>query len=101
MAVLLEIIGLHIVAGGQAAAGAGRIIVGKHVLAKRCEFRIFPNVQDVLPGQIAEYFGLYRLVPAAGKTFVAMPQKVAGGDVAVPRYEGTPFLDKAAFPLFL
>lgn len=34
VAVLLEIIGLYIVAWCQAAAGAGRVIVGQHVRAK-------------------------------------------------------------------
>ena len=52
-------------------------------------------------GQIAEYLGLYRLIPAAGKAFVAMPQKVAGGDIAVPRYEGAALLDETALPLLL
>ena len=78
MAVLLEFIGLHIIARGQAAAGTGRIVVGKHVPAKRCKLRIIPDVQHILPGQVAEYFGLDRLIPAARKALVAMPEEVAG-----------------------
>jgi len=52
-------------------------------------------------GQVAEDFGLYRLIPSARKAFVAMPQKVTGRYVATPGYERTTFLDKAAFSLFL
>jgi hypothetical protein len=44
VAVLLKFFGLHIVAGGHVTAGAKRIVVGKHVMAKRAELRSIPDV---------------------------------------------------------
>jgi len=101
MAVLLKNIGLHIIARSQTAPGTGRIVVGKHFRAKRGEFRTIPNRHHIVIEQIAENFGGYGLIPPARKAFVAVPEKIAGGYISVPRYKRAPLLDEAAFPPFL
>ena len=78
MAVLPKILGLDIIAGGQAAAGTVGVIIGEHVRAERAVSRVIPGIQDSLFRQVAKHLWLHMLQPVAGKTAVAVPQEVAG-----------------------
>ena len=100
MAVLLELFRLHIVAWCEAATGTIRIIVGKDLVAECDVVGMVPDVEYPPSCKISEDFRLHRLLPAAGKRAVMMPEKVTRRDVAFPRHKRPSILHKTAVAFF-
>ena len=94
MAVLIELFVLDIIAWSKGATGTYRVIISKDVSPERAECRVVPDFQNSPLSQIAEYLGLHLLRPAAGIAEVAVPEEIAGGNIAVPGDESTPLLDE-------
>src|SRR5512136_1906029 len=53
VAVLLELLGLHVIAGCQTATGAGRVVVGQHLAAEGAKVGAVPDILHPLVMQVA------------------------------------------------
>ena len=73
VAVVLELVGLDIVAWCQSATAAGRVLIRKCFPGEFLELIAVPDLDDVSFGQVAENLLPDGLVPTAGMTVILVP----------------------------
>src|SRR5450759_3733504 len=88
VAVLLEVAVRHVVAHREVAVVAEREVVRRHVSAERAPLVRVPGVEDPPVRDVAESPGLDPLDEPGQVALEAVPQEVAGVQIAVPRHEG-------------
>ena len=84
VAILLEFLDFKVVARCQVTVGAERIVILDDGFPKLPVFRVVPDIQDAVLGQVAEHFGADIFVPTGDKAAVTVPEEIAGMDITPP-----------------